>query len=303
MNIIITDGLSAEGVQILTAAGHTVVEEKLSPEELLSRIAGFDAIIVRSATKVTKDVIDAGTSLKAIARGGVGLDNIDVAYAKEKGIPVLNTPGASSISVAELAIAHMFVVSRFLQLSNTEMREGKWPKKEYSKGVELTGKTLGLLGFGNIGRETAKRALGLGMTVVAHDPFVTSTDMPVTLASKDEVLACADIISLHLPFIKAEGPVITAAEFAKMKDGVILINCARGGVVKETDLLEALKSGKVKAAGIDVFESEPPTEAQKELIAHPRVSVTPHIGASTNEAQDRVGIEIAERVNAALATL
>jgi D-3-phosphoglycerate dehydrogenase len=303
MKIIITDGISAEGAKILSDAGHEVTQAKLTPEELVAQIGSYDGIIVRSASKVTREVIDAGRNLKVIARGGVGLDNIDVAYAREKGIPVVNTPGASSVSVAELAIAHMFAVCRFVNLSNVEMRAGKWPKKEYSKGIELTGKTLGLIGFGNIGKEVAKRAIGLGMSVVAYDPIVTSTDLPVKLVPRDEVLAKADFISLHIPFNKAEGPSITAAEFAKMKDGVILINCARGGVVREADLLDALNSNKVAAAGVDVFESEPPTEAQAALIAHPRVSVTPHIGASTVEAQDRVGAEIANRVNDVLAKL
>jgi len=300
MKILVADGISAQGADIMKAAGLEVVIQKYSPEELVQNIVNYDAILVRSATKVTKEVIDAGKNLKAIARGGVGLDNIDVAYAKEKGIPVLNTPGASSISVAELAIAHMFAVSRFLNLSNTEMRQGKWPKKEYAKGMELTGKTLGLIGIGNIGKEVAKRALGLSMKVIAHDPWVKETGMDVQLVSKDEVLKNSDFISLHIPFIKAEGPSITANEFAKMKDGVVLINCARGGVVKETDLLNALNSGKVKYAGIDVFENEPPTEAQTALINHPHVSVTPHIGAQTDEAQDRVGTEIAEKLVATL---
>lgn len=299
MKVLISDGIEEIGAKILTEAGLEVVNKKVTPEELLQTIKEYDAIIVRSATKVTREVIDAG-NLKAIARGGVGLDNIDVVYAKEKGIPVLNTPGASSISVAELAIAHMFSVARFINVSNIEMRNGKWPKKDYAHGFELTGKTLGLIGFGNIGKEVAKRALGLGMTVVASDPFVTTTDMDVKLVSKDELLAMADVISLHIPFIKAEGPTIKKAEFDKMKDGVVLINCARGGVVVEKDLLEALNSGKVKAAGIDVFENEPFTEAQHELINHPKVSVTPHIGASTDEAQERVGQEIAEKVVAAL---
>lgn len=300
MKILVSDGIEAVGADILRNAGHEVVIEKYSPEELLEKIVDFSAIMVRSATKVTKEVIDRGVNLKAIARGGVGLDNIDVAYAKEKGIPVLNTPGASSISVAELAIGHMFCVSRFLNLSNTEMREGKWPKKEYSKGIELTGKTLGLLGIGNIGKETAKRAIGLGMTVIAHDPFVSSIDIDVKLVSKDEVLEQSDFISLHMPKIKGEPPALGAPEFAKVKKGVIIINCARGGVVSEKDLLEALNNGTVKYAALDVFETEPPTDAQKELINHPRVSVTPHIGASTEEAQDRVGIEIATKVVAAL---
>jgi D-3-phosphoglycerate dehydrogenase len=300
MKILISDGIESAGEKILKDAGHEVVNQKFTPDELLQKIPEFNCIMVRSATKVTKEVIETGKNLKAIARGGVGLDNIDVAYAKEKGIKVLNTPGASSISVAELAIAHMFSVCRFLNLSNTEMRQGKWPKKEYSKGLELTGKTLGLMGIGNIGKEVAKRAVGLGMTVIAFDPYVTSVDLNVKLVSKDELLAQSDFISMHMPFIKAEGPAIAAPEFAKMKKGVILINCARGGVVSEKDLLDALNNGIVSAAGIDVFETEPPTDAQKELINHPRVSVTPHIGASTVEAQLRVGVEIAQKVVEAL---
>ncbi|MBM2816794.1 MAG: 3-phosphoglycerate dehydrogenase [Ignavibacteria bacterium] len=296
MKILISDGIEKIGFDMLIAAGFDAIDTKYTPEELLANISQYDAIIVRSATKVTKEVIDAGVNLKTIARGGVGLDNIDVKYAKEKGIPVLNTPGASSISVAELAIAHMFAVSRFLNLSNTEMREGKWPKKEYSKGIELTGKTLGIMGLGNIGKETAKRGIGLGMTVLAYDPFVTSTDLNVKLVAKDELLVQSDFISMHLPLIKGEPPAIGAPEFVKMKKGVIIINCARGGVVSEKDLLDALNSSIVRYAGIDVFETEPPTDAQKELIAHPHVSVTPHIGAQTNEAQDRVGEEIAQKV-------
>jgi D-3-phosphoglycerate dehydrogenase len=296
MKILVSDGIEAIGAEILKNAGFEVIEKKYSPEELVQNIKDYNAIIVRSATKVTKEVIDAGVNLKVIARGGVGLDNIDVNYAKEKGIPVLNTPGASSISVAELAIAHMFALARFINVSKMEMMEGKWPKKEYSHGFELTGKTLGLIGLGNIGKETAKRALGLFMKVIAYDPYVTSTDLNVQLVSKEELLKQSDIISLHIPFNKSEGASITKNEFEMMKDGVIIINCARGGVVDENDLLEALNSGKVKAAGIDVFVNEPTTEAQMNLIKHPRVSVTPHIGASTDEAQERVGQEIAEKV-------
>lgn len=300
MRVLVSDGIEKIGADLMTKAGLEVVEQKLTPEELLKEIEKYDAIIVRSATKVTKEVIDAGKNLKAIGRGGVGLDNIDTVYAKEKGIPVLNTPGASSISVAELAIAHLFSVCRFLNQSNVEMRQGKWPKKEYAKGVELTGKTLGILGFGNIGREVAKRALGLGMKVMAFDPFVSSTDMDVTLASKEDVIKNSDMFSLHMPLIKGEGPAIGDKEIAMMKDGVIIVNCARGGVVSEAALLAGLKSGKVAAAGVDVFENEPVTEAQAELIACPRVSITPHIGASTVEAQDRVGEEIANKIIDAL---
>ncbi len=296
MKILASDGIVDAGAQLIKDAGFEIVIQKYSPEELLDVIADFDAIIVRSATKVTKEVIDKGTNLKVIARAGVGLDNIDTTYAKDKGIPVVNTPGASSISVAELAIAHMFSVARFLNRSNVEMLDGKWPKKDYSKGFELTGKTLGLIGFGNIGKETAKRALGLGMSVIAFDPFVTETDMDVKLTTKDEVLANADIISLHMPFIKSEGPALTSTEFAKMKKGVIIIQCARGGVVSEKDLLDALNDGTVRYAGIDVWENEPIGEAQMDLVRHPAVSVSPHIGASTVEAQIRVGTEIAQKV-------
>lgn len=296
MKILITDGMSKEGIDILANAGFEVTNQKFTPEELLQVIPNYDAILVRSATKVTKDVIDAGVNLKAIARGGVGLDNIDTAYAKEKGIPVLNTPGASSISVAEMALAHLFSLSRFVYRSTYEMQQGKWPKKEYSEGFELTGKTVGVLGLGNIGREFAKRAIGLCTNVIAHDPYITSTELSLKLVSKDELLANSDIISLHMPKIKGEGPAIGAPEFAKMKDGVVIINAARGGVVSEKDLLDALNSKKVKFAGLDVFENEPPTEAQKELMNHPNVSLSPHIGGSTPEAQTRVGIEIAEKI-------
>jgi len=296
MRILITDGIERAGADILLKAGFELTQKTLTPAELLEAIGAYDAIIVRSATKVTKDVIDAGTRLKVIARGGVGLDNIDVAHAKQKGIAVLNTPKASSISVAELTIAHLMSLGRFLPMSNISMRKHEWPKKEFSAGIEVTGKTLGIIGLGNIGREVARRALGLMMTVVAHDPWVTSTDLNVRLVSKEELLKVSDYITLHVPYDKARGPLIAKADFAMMKDGVILINCARGGVVVEKDLLEALNSRKVLYAGMDVFEHEPPTPEEFDLINHPRVSVSPHIGASTREAQDRVGIEIAQKV-------
>jgi D-3-phosphoglycerate dehydrogenase len=296
MKVLVSDGIAPEGAKMMEEAGLEVVQQKYSPEELVANIADYDAILVRSATKVPKEVIDAGTKLKCIARGGVGLDNIDTAYAKEKGIPVLNTPGASSISVAELAIGHMLAACRFLNRSNVEMLEGKWPKKDYKAGIELTGKTLGLLGIGNIGKETAKRGIGMGMKVIAFDPFIKEVDLDVEIVSKDDLLARADFISLHMPFIKSEGPALAEAEFAKMKDGVVLVNCARGGTVKESALLDALNSGKVARAGIDVWETEPAGEDQKALIHHPNVSVTPHIGASTGEAQVRVGTEIAQKI-------
>jgi D-3-phosphoglycerate dehydrogenase len=296
MKILITDGIERTGADILLKAGHELTEKAFTPEELLTKIGDYDAIIVRSATKVTKAVIDAGRKLKAIARGGVGLDNIDVEYATLKGIKVLNTPKASSISVAELTIAHLMSLGRFLPMSNISMRNKLWPKKEYSKGIEVTGKTLGIIGLGNIGKEVAKRAIGLMMNVVAHDPFVKETDLNVRLVEKEELFRVSDYITLHIPYEKAKGATIAKADFEKMKDGVILINCARGGVVVEKDLLDALNSGKVAYAGMDVFEHEPPTPEEFDLINHPRVSVSPHIGASTLEAQDRVGVEIAQKV-------
>jgi len=296
MRILITDGIEKTGADILLKAGFELTQKTFTPDELLATIGDYDAIIVRSATKVTRAVIDAGKKLKVIARGGVGLDNIDVEYAKSKDLKVLNTPKASSISVAELTIAHLMALGRFLPMSNIAMRNKQWPKKEYSGGIEVTGKTLGIIGLGNIGKEVARRALGLMMNVVAHDPYVKETDQNVRLVSKDELLKISDYITLHVPFEKSKGPLITSLDFAKMKDGVILINCARGGVVVERDLLEALNSGKVMYAAMDVFEHEPPTPEEFELINHARVSVSPHIGASTREAQDRVGTEIAQKV-------
>ncbi len=297
MKILVTDGMSKEGIKILTDAGHQVDLLTLKPEELLQKIGEYDCILVRSATKVTKEVIEAGKNLKIIARGGVGVDNIDVATAQAKGITVLNTPGASAISVAELAIGHMLAVSRFLHVSTMEMRQGKWPKKEFSKGIELYKKNLGILGLGNIGKEVARRALAFGMHVLAYDPPFTPMDFFVEITTKDKLLRESDFISLHLPYDKKVGPVIGRKEFEMMKDGVIIINCARGGVVDEEALLDALNSGKVAGAGLDVFVNEPPTDAQKALIQHPRVSVSPHIGGSTEEAQERIGVEIALKIN------
>ena len=300
MNVLVTDGISAEGAKILLDAGLTVDQLTLTPEELLAKVGDYDCILVRSATKVTKDVISAGKKLRVIARGGVGVDTIDVEYARTKNILVLNTPAASAISVAELAIGHLLAVSRFLNLSTTEMRQGKWPKKEYSKGFEVYGKTLGVIGLGNIGKEVARRALGLGMKVLAYDPPFSPMDFFVEITTKEKLLSSSDIITLHIPMDKSQGPVIGKKEFAVMKKGVVIINCARGGVVDQVALLEGLNSGKVAAAGIDVFEHEPPTEAEKALINHPRVSVSPHIGGSTIEAQARIGNEIAMKVVKAL---
>lgn len=294
MKVLISDGLSKEGQAILENAGIECVNQFYSPEELVENIKDYECILVRSATKVPKEVIDAGKKLICIARGGAGIDNIDHQYAKSKGIPTLNTPAANSASVAELAIAHMFSLARFLHKSNVTMREGKWNKKEY-KGIELNGKTLGLIGCGKIGQLTAGIANAIGMKVVGFDPYIKEA-AGIEMLSMDELLAKADFISLHVP--KQAEPVIGAKEIAKMKDGAFIINCARGGVVDEAALLDALNSGKIAGAGIDVYAEEP--TKNMELVSHPNVSVTPHVGASTAEAQDRVGLEIAEKIVAAL---
>ncbi len=300
MKVLITDGISPEGAKILVDAGLDVCQKALTPQDLVNQIGDYDCIIVRSATKVTKEVIDAGKNLKVIARGGVGVDNIDVKHAQSKDIMVLNTPAASAISVAELTIGHMLAVSRFLNVSTMEMRQGKWPKKEYGKGIELYKKTLGVIGLGNIGKEVARRGLAMGMHVLAYDPPFAPMDFFVEITTREKLLATSDFITLHIPLDKQHGPTIGKAEFDLMKKGVVIVNCARGGVVDQQALLEALESGKVAAAGLDVFEHEPPTDAEKALINHPRVSVSPHIGGSTVEAQERVGAEIALKVAKAL---
>jgi D-3-phosphoglycerate dehydrogenase len=295
MKVLITDGIAPEGAKILTDAGLEITQQFFEPADLVKEIVNFDAIIVRSATKVTKEVIQA-SKLKVIARSGVGVDNIDTAFAKEIGIPVVNTPGASSISVAELTIAHMFNLCRGLSLSNPIMKSGGWPKKELSNGIELTGKTLGIIGLGAIGIEVAKRALGLGMKVIYNSRTEKSNELNLRFVDTSTLFAEADFISLHIPFNKEKGIEIGELEFAQMKDGAILVNTSRGEVIDEVALLNALKSGKLRAAALDVFQNEPITDAQKELVSLPNVSVTPHIAASTLEAQLRVSTEIAEKV-------
>ncbi len=314
--ILANDGIDATGKQILEAAGFTVQTDKVAQSDLAAYILdnSVAGVLVRSATQITTKELTASKSLKVIGRAGVGLDNIDLKAAEANGVAVVNTPAASSQSVAELVLAHLFTVSRFLQQSNREMpisgvsEFGKL-KKNYSKGVELQGKTLGIVGIGRIGQALAKMALGLGMKVVAHDPFMPEVSLAfsvhiygevsvsLTTCSLDELLKESDFISLHVPKPK-DGALIGAVEFSKMKDNVILVNASRGGVVNESDLLKALESGKVAAAGLDVFENEP--QPMAELLNHPRISVTPHIGASTNEAQTRIGIELAEKVIAAI---
>jgi len=291
--ILVTDGMDRGAIQTLKDIGHEVTEQFFEPEELKEQIKGFNVVIVRSATKVRKEIIDSALqtgNLKLIIRGGVGVDNIDVDYAESQGIKVRNTPKASSSAVAELALGHMFSLARFIGISNVSMREGKWNKKQY-KGIELSGKTLGLIGFGRIGRELAKKAKALEMKVIYNDILGPAKDCPeYSFVSLDELLADSDFISLHVPGNKDKSSVIGKPEFSKMKDEVYLINCARGSVVDEQALLEALNSGKIAGAGIDVFPEEP--TKNMELVNHERVSVTPHIGASTKEAQKRIGAEI-----------
>ncbi|MGE5453714.1 MAG: D-2-hydroxyacid dehydrogenase [Methylocystaceae bacterium] len=292
VKVLITDGMDQDSIKTLRDHGFEVVEKFYPPEELAVQVKDFDILVVRSATKVNKAIIDGavGGRLKFVIRGGVGVDNIDVKYAMENGIKVMNTPGASSASVAELTIAHMFAVARFLESSNVSMREGKWEKKKY-EGVELAGKTLGLIGFGRIAREVAKRADALGMKVIYTDiTGQANGGDQYEFFPFEDLLRRSDFISLHIPYDKEKGSVITNREFTLMKDGAYLVNCARGGLVNESDLIEALEQGKIAGACVDTFEEEPtPNEA---LIKHPRVSVTPHIGASTVEAQQRIGQEV-----------
>ncbi len=270
-----------------------MIEQFYEKDVLGDKLKDVDVLVVRSATKVTKDVIDKaleGKKLKLIVRGGVGLDNIDVKYAQANGIKVMNTPNASSISVAELTIGQLFVLARFINTANVTMRDGKWEKKKY-KGTEINGKTLGLIGFGRIAKEVAKRAELLGMNVIYTDIMGEAQGFNnYKFCDMEEVLENADFLSLHIPFDKNKGAVITEKEINKMKKGAYLINCARGGLVDEKDLLKALDEGKLSAAAIDVYEQEPTLNL--DLVNHPRVSPTPHIGASTVEAQERIGDEI-----------
>lgn len=293
IKILVTDGMDKGAVCTLKDMGHEVIEQFFEPEELKEQAKNFNVMIVRSATKVRKEIIDEARktgNLKLIIRGGVGLDNIDVSYAESQGIKVRNTPKASSSAVAELALGHMFSLARFIGIANVTMREGKWNKKQY-KGIELSGKTLGLIGFGRIGKELAKKAKALGMKIIYTDILGPAKDFPeYSFVSLDKLLTDSDFISLHVPGNKDKSPVVGKSEFSKMKDGVYLINCARGSVVDEAALLEALNSRKLAGAGIDVYPEEP-TENLK-LVNHERVSVTPHIGAATKEAQKRIGAEV-----------
>ena len=294
MKIIICDKTEKEYIEQMRTAGLTVdVRDDITPEQLMVELPNYDGMVVRSRTKVRKDLIDVCPNLKVIVRGGAGLDTIDHEYAKEKGIAVMNTPLANSKSVAELTIGYMLMMARSLYAASATIKAEKWEKKAFN-GVEIGGKTLGLIGIGNIGKETAKRAIAMEMSVIAYDPFVKEAPEGLKLVSLDELLAGADYISLHLPKTKESTGMISTDQFAKMKNGVRIVNCARGGIVDESALYEALTSGKVAGAALDVFAEEPPTDWK--LAKLDNVIASPHIGAATKEAQARVGAEVAEKL-------
>ncbi|WP_250435871.1 D-2-hydroxyacid dehydrogenase [Hanstruepera flava] len=311
MKVLANDGISKSGIEALEAGGFEVLTTTVAQEQLANYINDnqIAVLLVRSATKVRKDLIDSCPSLKIIGRGGVGMDNIDVEYARNKGIHVINTPAASSQSVAELVFAHLFGGARFLHDSNRNMpldgdTQFKSLKKNYANGTELRGKTLGIIGFGRIGREVAKIALGIGMKVIASDKFVGKADIKVEFYNGQyinveietepmkEVLKHSDFVTLHVP--AQDDYVIGKSHFEIMKDGVGIINAARGGVIDEVALIEALESGKVAFAGLDTFEEEPKPAIK--VLMDRRISLTPHIGAATNEAQDRIGTELASQI-------
>ncbi len=317
MKVLANDGISKSGIVALHKGGFEVLTTKVAQEQVANYINTHDisVLLVRSATKVRKDIIDSCPGLKIIGRGGVGMDNIDVEYARSKGIHVINTPASSSESVAELVFAHLFTGVRFLHDSNRNMPlEGdsnfEGLKKAYANGIELRGKTLGIIGFGRIGQAVAKMALGLGMKVIASDKFVGKADVRVDFYNGqfinveietepiDDVFKHADFITLHVP--SQDGYVISKNEIESMKNDVAIINCARGGVIDEVALVEGLESGKILFAGLDVFENEPTPEIQ--ILMHPKISLTPHIGAATIEAQDRIGTELAEQIISILKT-
>ena len=300
MRILVTDGMDKSAVAQLQANGHEVVEQFYEPDQLGAALRDFDAVVVRSATKVRANHIDEakGGKLKLIIRGGVGVDNIDVAHAEANGMTVKNTPLASSNSVAETAMAHMFSCAHYISIAGHTMREGKWEKKAYGKGFEVSGKTLGIIGFGRIGQALCVLAKGIGMEVIAYNRTRYEgfeEKFGIKYVELDELFAKADFISLHTPAVDGV-PMIRKETIEKMKDGVVIINTSRGTNIDEADLLEALNSGKVRGAGLDVYVEEP--TKNQELINHPCVSCTPHIGAATKEAQKRIGAEIVDIIEA-----
>ncbi|HXI00899.1 MAG TPA: D-2-hydroxyacid dehydrogenase [Sphingobacteriaceae bacterium] len=309
IRILANDGIDPVGKRLLEEAGFQVETKNIPQDKLSELLNQYDAITVRSATKVRKELIDNCPNIKLIGRGGVGMDNIDVDYAKSKGLAVVNTPASSSLSVGELVFSHLFTGVRFLHDSNRKMPvdgASKFNdlKKAYAKGSELRGKKIGIIGFGRIGKETAKIALGLGMEVLAFDIFSVPAELELELAGNirvgvpvhavniDQLIKNSDFISLHVPF--SEKPVLGKEEFSTMKKGVGIVNCSRGGTIDEDALIEALNDGTVSFAGLDVFDNEP--KPRQDLLSHPKVSLTPHIGASTDEAQERIGTELANLI-------
>jgi len=292
MKILVCDSISPKAVERMRQAGLEVdVKDKITPEELLQAISAYDAMVVRSRTKVRKNVLDAASNLKVIVRGGVGVDNIDVEYAQAKGVKVLNTPAASTASVAELTIAYIFALARPIVQATVSMRAGQWEKGKF-EGTEVQGKTLGIIGLGRIGAAVARRSLALGMTVLGYDVCPVTPPVGVTIVPLDDLLAQADYITLHIPLTDESRHLIGAEAFAKMKTGVRIVNCARGGVIDENALYDAIVAGKVAGAALDVFEIEPLTDNR--LFTLPQVIGSPHIGASTHEATARIGDEVAD---------
>lgn len=291
LRVLANDGLEKSAVNELMDNGVYVETNHLDKEALINHIAYFDVLVVRSATKVNSKVLEAGSKgkLKLVIRAGVGIDNIDISYAKKVSIEVRNTPNASSNSVAELAIGHMLSVARHIGISNYTMRNGQWNKKQY-KGSEISGKTLGIIGMGRIGKSLASKAEALGMNVIYTDIFGEQENITYKFMDLDSLLSKSDYVSLHVPYDKTKGALIGKREIDLMKNGAVIINCARGKVVDEKALLDGLNSGKIAGAGIDVYEDEPTTNI--ELLNHINVSVTPHIGAATKEAQERIGKEV-----------
>lgn len=297
MRILVTDGMEKEAIAQLRRDGHEVVEQFYEPEALGAALQEFDCVVVRSKTKVRANHIDEAIKgrLKLVIRGGVGVDNIDVAYAESKGVAVRNTPAASTDSVAELAIGHMFALARYIAISNATMRAGQWNKKQY-EGVELAGKTLGLIGFGRIAQGVARRAEALGMKIVYNDFLGANANYPqYPFLSQEELLKVSDFVSLHIPMPADKKAVIGAEQLATMKPTAYIINTARGGLIDEAALLDALNEDRLAGAALDVFAQEP--TANEALVNHPKVSVTPHIGGSTAEAQGRIGGEIVSIIN------
>ena len=292
MKVLANDGLEISAINEIKKNGIYIETRHLDKEELIENIKNYDVLVVRSNTKVTSDVLEAGAkgNLKLVIRAGVGIDNIDLYYAKKVGIKVSNTPDASSDSVAELALGHMFSVARYIAVANYTMRNGQWNKKQY-KGSEIAGKILGIIGMGRIGKALAGKAEALGMKIIYADVLGKQDNLSYEFMDLDNLLKVSDYVSLHVPYNKDKGALISDREISMMKDGAVIINCARGKVVDEEALLKALNSGKLAGAGIDVFEQEP--SENMALINHERVSVTPHIGASTKEAQERIGKEVA----------